>query len=154
MDKELLSFKKVNPNKDLIDEIWAFDVRNLDSTPESTISKYIVALGQWLIYYRFQANKTKAEISKLQTDLEFLAAGWMTDEILKEHKTKTAAREYVIRGNADSSLMQDEVTQLKNDLMRVDGVDKAVTELIAAFKRELTRRSDELYTLRKERYAN
>lgn len=154
MDKELLSFKKVNPNKDLIDEIWNFNVKNLNSTPESTISKYIVALGQWLIYYRFQTNETKAEISKLQIDLEFLVSGWMSDKILKEYKTKTAAREYLIRGNVDSSLMQDKVTQFKNDLMRVDGVDKAVTELIAAFKRELTRRSDELYTLRKERYAN
>ena len=154
MDQELLSFQKVNSNKDLIDEIWAFDVKNLDSTPEVTISKYIIALGQWLIYYRFQVNKTKAEINKLQSDLEFLVSKWMTDKILKECKIKTAAREYVIRGNADSSLMQDKILQLKNDLMKVDGVDKAVTELIAAFKRELTRRSDELYTLRKERYAN
>jgi hypothetical protein len=33
----------------------------------------------------------------------------------------------------------------------VDGIDKTVSELIATFKRELTRRENELYTTRRER---
>jgi len=71
MDKGVLSFTKVNPNKDLIDEIWSFDVKNADTVSESTISKYIIALGQWLIYYRAQVNETKAQISQLNSDVEF-----------------------------------------------------------------------------------
>lgn len=153
MDKGVLSFTNVNPNKDLIDEIWSFDVQNADSVTESTISKYIIALGQWLIYYRAQVNDTKAQISQLSSDIEFLVATWMTTKILKEHKTQTAARDYLIRTNPESSIMRDKITKLKQELIKVEGIDKAVIELIAAFKRELTRRDNELYTLRKERYS-
>jgi hypothetical protein len=153
MDPSVLSFKKVNPNKDLIDEIWSFDVKNIDSTSEIIISKYIIALGQWLIYYRAQINDTKAQISQLTSDIEFLVATWMTSQILKEHKTQTAARDYLIRTNPESSIMRDKISKLKQDLIKVEGIDKAVIELIAAFKRDLTRRDNELYTLRKERYG-
>ena len=153
MDPSVLSFKKVNPNKDLIDEIWSFDVKNIDSTSEVIISKYIIALGQWLIYYRAQVNDTKARISQLNTDIEFLVATWMTSKILKEHKTQTASRDYLIRTNPESSIMRDKIAALKQDLIKVEGIDKAVIELIAAFKRDLTRRDNELYTLRKERYG-
>ncbi len=153
MDNGVLSFTKVNPNKDLIDEIWSFDVKNTDSVTEATISKYIIALGQWLIYYRAQVNDTKAQISQLNSDVEFLVVTWMTPQILKEHKTQTAARDYLIRTNPESSIMRDKITELKKDLIKVEGIDKAVIELIAAFKRDLTRRDNELYTLRKERYS-
>ena len=153
MDKGVLSFTKVDPNKDLIDEIWSFDVKNADSTAEATISKYIIALGQWLIYYRAQVNETKSHISQLSSDIEFLVATWMTPKILKEYKTQTAARDYLIRTNPESSIIRDRIIELKQDLIKVEGIDKAVIELIAAFKRELTRRDNELYTLRKERYS-
>jgi len=153
MDPGVLSFKKVNPNKDLIDEIWSFDVKNADSVSEAVISKYIIALGQWLIYYRAQINETKAEISQLSSDIEFLVATWMTPQVLKEYKTQTAARDYLIRTNTESSIIRDRITKLKQELIKVEGIDKAVIELIAAFKRELTRRDNELYTLRKERYS-
>ena len=75
----------------------------------------------------------------------------MTKEILKEYKTQTAARDYLIRNNPESSVMFDKMQELKLDLIKVEGIDKAVTELISAFKRELTRRDNELYTIRKER---
>jgi len=153
MDKGVMSFTKVNPNKNLIDEIWSFDVKSVDSTSEVTISKYIIALGQWLIYYRAQVNETKAQISQLTSDVEFLVATWMSPKILKEHKTQTAARDYLIRTNPESSVMRDKIRKLKQDLIKVEGIDKAVIELIAAFKRDLTRRDNELYTLRKERYS-
>jgi len=151
MDKEVLSFTKVQPSSDLINEIWAFNVSNLHSITDSTLSQYVIALGQWLIYYKAQINETKAQINQLQSDIEFLVSTWMTKDILKEHKTQTAAREYLIRSNPESASMQDKLQKLKHELIKVDGIDKAVSELIAAFKRELTRRDNELYTIRKER---
>jgi len=151
MDKQLLSFTSVKPSDDLISEIWSFDVKNLESMNDSKLSQYVIALSQWLIYYKSQVNETRAQISQLNSDLEFLMATWMTKEILKEYKTQTAAREYLIRGNPESAIMFDKVQALKLDMIKVDGVDKAVTELISAFKRELTRRDNELYTIRKER---
>lgn len=151
MDEQLLSFTKVQPNGDLISEIWSFNVKNLHAVVDSTLSKYVVALAQWLVYYKSQINETKAHISKLSSDIEFLVSTWMTKEILKEHKTQTAAREYLIRSNTESAAMNDKMQELKLDMIKVEGIDKAVTELISAFKRELTRRDNELYTIRRER---
>jgi len=151
MDEGVLSFTKVQPSDDLINEIWSFNVKNLNSITDSTLSQYVIALSQWLIYYKYQVNETKAQINHLKSDLEFLMSTWMTKDILKEHKTQTAAREYLIRSNPESSTMNDKLQTLRYDLVKVDGIDKAVTELISAFKRELTRRDNELYTIRKER---
>ena len=151
MDKGVLSFTKVQPVGDLINEIWSFNVKNLHSLADPVISQYVIALSQWLIYFKSQVNETKARISKLKSDTEFLVATWMTKEILKEYKTQTAARDYLIRNNPESAVMYDKMKELQLDLIKVDGIDKAVTELISAFKRELTRRDNELYTIRKER---
>jgi hypothetical protein len=151
MDNGVLSFTKVQPSNDLINEIWAFNVQNLHAISDTTLSQYVIALSQWLIYYKAQVNETKAKINQLSSDIEFLVATWMTKEILKEYKTQTAARDYLIRGNAGSSAMFDKMQKFKLDMIKVDGIDKAVTELISAFKRELTRRDNELYMIRKER---
>ena len=151
MDKELLSFTKVQPAGDLINEIWSFNVKNLHAISDPTLSQYVIALSQWLVYFKSQVNDSKAQINQLQSDLDFLVATWMKPEILKEHKTQTAARDYLIRNNSGSAVMSEKLQKLKVDLIKVDGIDKAVTELISAFKRELTRRDNELYTIRKER---
>jgi hypothetical protein len=151
MDEEVMSFANIKPNMSLVDEIWAFDVNNLDSLDGTTISKYVIALSQWLIYYKVQVNKARAEKNQLKADLDFLVSAWMTPKLLKEHKTQTAARDYIIRSNAESARMFDSLNKINRDLVKVDGIDKAVTEFISAFKRELTRRDNELYAIRAER---
>ena len=125
--------------------------KNLHSMADPVLSQYVIALSQWLIYFKYQVNETRARISQLKSDTEFLVSTWMTKEILKEYKTQTAARDYLIRNNPESAVMYDKMQELKLDLIKVEGIDKAVTELISAFKRELTRRDNELYTIRKER---
>lgn len=151
MDDGVLSFTKVQPSSDLINEIWSFNVKNLHSLADPVLSQYVIALSQWLVYYKAQVNDTKAQINALQCDLDFYVATWMSEKILKEYKTQTAARDYLIRSNAESSILFDKIKALKQDLIKVEGIDKAVSELIAAFKREMTRRDNELYTIRKER---
>jgi hypothetical protein len=152
MDKGILSYEKIRPNQDLIDEIWNFDVKNLDAISDLQISKYTIALGQWLIYYKAQTNIARTELNKNQSDLEFVVASVLTPEDVKRHGTKTAAVAYLLQTDSTISKMQEVINRTKGDLTRTDGIDKAVTELIAAFKRELSRRENELYTLRKERY--
>ena len=151
MDKDVLSFTKVQPSNDLINEIFTFNVKNLHALQDPTLSQYVIALSQWLVFYKAQVNDTKAQINQIQSDLEFLVATWMNEDVLKKHRTQTAARDYLIRNNSGSAAMQDKLIKLKQELIRVEGIDKAVSELIAAFKRELTRRENELYTIRKER---
>lgn len=152
MEQDVLSFTKVKPSQDLIDQIWCLNVRNLHGISDIDISRYTIALSQWLIYFKSQVNQTQAEINKLKSDLEFLVSTWLNKDILKEYKTQTAARDYVIRSHPESAMMKEKLDKLQQDLLKVDGIDRAVSELIAAFKRELTRRDNELYTTRKERY--
>jgi hypothetical protein len=154
MNKDIFSYETVRPNQDLIDEIWNFDVTNLDSLEATKISKYAIALGQWLIYYRAQTNNARADLNKKQSDLEFVVSSVLTPEDVKKHGTKTAAVANLIQNDPTISKMNEDISKMKNDLLRIDGVDKAVSELIAAFKRELSRRENELYTLRKERYGS
>jgi N6-adenosine-specific RNA methylase IME4 len=154
MDKGILSYEKIRPNQDLIDEIWNFDVKNLDAISDLQISKYTIALGQWLIYYKAQTNIARTELNKNQSDLEFVVSSILTPEDVKKHGTKTAAVAYLLQTDSTISKMQEVINRTKGDLTRTDGIDKAVTELIAAFKRELSRRENELYTLRKERYGS
>jgi len=153
MDKDLLSYEKIKPNQDLIDEIWNFDVKNLEAVSDTKISKYTIALGQWLIYYKSQTNIARADLNKKQSDLEFVIASVLTPEDVKRHGTKTASVAYLMQNDSTISRMQDDINRIKSDLTRTEGIDKAVSELIAAFKRELSRRESELYTLRKERYG-
>ena len=151
MDEGVLSFTKVQPRQDLIDEIWAFDVINLHALADPKLSQYVIALSQWLVYLKAQVNDTKAQINQLKSDLGVIVSSCMSEKILKDYKTQTAAREYVVRSNPPASLMDDKLRKLQADLIRVDGVDRSVSELISAFKRELTRRDNELYTIRQER---
>jgi len=96
-------------------------------------------------------NKVKSKISELNGTLDTLAAYWLTPEIIKTYKTQGAAKEYVIGSNAESAAIKEKLLKLKDELILVEGMDRAVVELIAAFKRELTRRDNELYFTRKER---
>ena len=153
MNSDLMSYEKVKPNQGLIEEIWNFDVNTLESVEDTRISKYTIALGQWLIYYRSQTNIARAELNKRQSDLEFVLSSVIGPDDVKKHGTKTAATAYITQTDPTISKMNDSISQLKSDLTRVDGIDKAVSELIAAFKRELSRRENELYTIRKEKYG-
>jgi len=157
MDKELLSFTHVKPNQELIDKIWAFNIDDLDSTDDRTLSKYVIVLGQWLIYYKAQVNVSKSKLNSLQSDFDTCvsaAVAQIPDVERKRYGTKGELIASLLMENPVLVQLDIEIKKIRQDLTIVDGMDKAITELIAAFKRELTRRESELYTLRKERYGS
>ena len=67
------------------------------------------------------------------------------DSYLKEHKTKKDAKAALVLSNQVLNKLQEEIDALEDELVLLDGMDKTIMELIAAFKRELTRRENELY---------
>ena len=153
MNEELLKFKKVKPNKDLIDKIFTYDVNDLDVTDGVVISKYAIALAQYLIFYRAEINNIKIEVFRKQRFIDATVNQLLTREVLKKYKTKKDAYSSIVNSNEDLFKIQAELYTLGDELMLVEGVDKTVSELIAVFKRELTRRENELYTVRKEKYG-
>jgi len=154
MDPGMFAFNKVKPDQNIIDEIFSFDVNQLESTSSSTLTKYITAAAQYLVYYKSQINDAKANLASKQSDYEIgVSAALSTDpDLIKKHGTKTAAIAYLVTtDNKVIGPLNEQIQKLKQDLMRVEGMDRVTIEYINAFKRELDRRRHEFDTARMER---
>jgi len=154
MNEDVLSFKKIKINKDLLDEIWELDPKSLDKLDGVVVSSYAMCLSQYLIYFTYQRNITKAEVHELTRNIDrsvtlTLASG---DVDTKKFKTKAAGFDYVISMDTELMDMQTKLEASQKELRYIEGIDKQVSELIATLKRELTRRENELYRIRQERH--
>jgi len=151
MDPGVFAFQKVKPKLDFIEEILTCDVRKLEQIDSSIISQYSLAMSQYSIYFKSQINQTKSELFHKQRILDTTVTQLLTKDILKKYKTKKDASVYIISSTENLSLVEDTMYNLKEQLMLLDGIDKTISEYIACFKRELTRRADEHWQLNKER---
>lgn len=153
MDAGMMLFKKVKPDQDFISEILEYDVKKLESTSSITLSKYATALAQYLIYFKSKTNETKVEIHRKQRILDGAVNQLLNSTILKEYKNRTNAYEYIVSNTQELSAIRNKINNFKDELLLLDGVDKTISELVATLKREMTRRENELYQTRKERYS-
>lgn len=153
MDNDALSFTQVQINRGLLDEIWKFDPRTLDTVSGPVLSTYAMALSQYLIYFTYQKNTSKAEIHRLTKLIDRTVSLMLTSDprFLKASKTKAAATDSIIAGSAELTGYQTRLDELKLEMIQIEGIDKSISELIATIKRELTRRENELYAARQER---
>lgn len=152
MDSTLFSFSNIKIDDNFLQHIWTFSPALLSTIDSLTVSQYSIALAQYLVYFTFQKNQTKADLSakKRLFDSSVLLA--LNKEVLKQHHTKTAAVAFLICTNAELSQLDIEIHDLQYELIRLEGMDKSISEYIATFKRELTRREKELQVTRQERY--
>ena len=151
MERDVFCFEKITISKSLLDEIWVFDPRTLDQLEGKNLSRYAMALAQYLIYYNVQRNKTKAEVHKLSKFIERTTSISITPDIQKTYGTKTAATAFLIATVPELSKAQEKLDNFYYELSLIEGMDKSISELIATIKRELTRRENELYAIRRER---
>lgn len=151
MEQDVLSFTKIKINYDLLDEIWKLDPRTLEHIDGMKLSSYALCLAQYLIYFTYQRNLTKAEQYKLRKFVDRTVSIIMSEEGTKKFKTKGAATDYIISTNTDLMEAQTKLEAIHRELTQIEGMDKAISELIATIKRELTRRENELYQVRQER---
>jgi hypothetical protein len=152
MDESILSYKKVKPPEDLLDEIWQFDPRNLENTHPADISKYGIALAQYLIFYKAQVNEVKVEIFRLERAMEASISLILTPEMLKKYKTKQAAVANIVLNSVELNKNLQRINELQEDLKRIEGMDKSIGEYIAMFKKELGRKEEERYQINRERH--
>jgi len=143
MDQTIYTYEKIKPTTDLVEKAFSFDFNKLEQTSSVDISKFCGALAQYLVYLRFQRNKTKMEIMKLRQQIERIIFQLLDKDILKKFKTKADAKEYLISNNETLSNMREKLDKLNYELILSEGMDKNILELINALKRELTRRSEE-----------
>ena len=148
MDQDLFLFQKSHPDQSFIDHIFTYDVRNLESTDDVEISKFVIALSQYLIYFKSKTNESKQHLTQKKRLLEASISQIIDKDIIKKHGTKTDARNYLIYNTRALNEIQNDIDRLSDEDYILDGIDKTISELIAAFKRELTRRENELYQRR------
>ena len=153
MEEGLLLCKKVEPKLEFITEVLKYDVTTLESTDGVTLSKYAMALAQYLIYFKSQTNETRARLHRNKRLLENGINQLITKEVLKTYKTKADAANAIISGSAELHVLKEKVEADQDETFLVEDIDKMISEYIATFKRELTRRENELYTVRKERLS-
>ena len=146
----MLSFQNANPDVDLINSIFSYDVNKLEYTDSIKLSQFTIALSQYLIYFKSQSNQNKIDIRKKQRLFDGAVTQLLTKEMIKEYKTKTAASSYLVQTNEFLSRLDEEIENLKDQEILLDGIDKHISELIASFKRELTRRENEQWQTRVE----
>ena len=155
MDKGMLLHMNIKPDIEYIESIMAFDVRKLDTLDGATVSKYATALSQYLIYFRSEINQSKVNMHQKQRVLDSEINKILLDnkDILKKCKTKQAATAHIIDTSDTLKVISKAVNSIRDELVLVEGIDKTISDLVATLKRELTRRENELYTVRKERYS-
>ena len=151
IDQGVYSFTNLKINFDFLNEVWAFDPKTMEGKDTVLISQYIIALSQYLIYFTFEKNKNKAEIHKLTRYIDNVIGISMTPTFIKKYATKTEARVAFISESADLSMANDKLSLCKYEDDSLENIDKGISELIAALKRELTRRDNELSVVKYER---
>lgn len=143
--EDLMVFKMPR-NQTLMDEIFQFDPRNLESLPSTKLSEYAIGLAQFLIYFQSQLNASKVKLIQKNRLIDI----YVNKSELKGG-TKAERRQKVIDNNPELQEISKEIECLESELKMTENLERYYTELINAFKRELGRRDTELRFARDER---
>lgn len=143
---EELMVYKMPRNADLMNEIFAFDPRNLEATPAADISKYAIGLAQFLIFFTSQINVTKVKLMQKNRVIDT----YVNQSDIKG-RTKAEKRRKVIDSNNELKQLEMDIEALEYEIKMTDNLEKYYIELINALKRELTRRETERKFSRDER---
>ena len=133
-----------------IEEVFNFNVREMDALSSTTLSKYAVMLGQYLITLQVRYNTARVIAGQKKKVLErrvkvLIQSGVVEGKTLKEREANAVASAPVLQ---ELELGYDEAAA-ERDLL--DGLDKPLIELINAIKSELRRRAEERQYVEKER---
>lgn len=141
-----LMLDKMPKNESIMDEIFAFNVRDLEFTSSITISQFIIGLSQFLIYFGSQVNKTRVELMEKRNIVDLYV-----DKSEIKGKTKNDKRRKVIDSLPELKQVEHGIEVLEQELALVENREKYLLELLSSFKRELTRREQEMRYLKEER---
>lgn len=144
--RQALMLDKMPKNEKIMDDIFAFDVRNLEATSSIKISQFIIGLSQFIIYFGSQVNMTKVSLMQKRNMIE----SYVIRSDVKA-RTKAERRRKVIDANPELAQIEVGVESDEQELVLVENREKYLIELINSFKRELTRRDSEIKLIRTER---
>ncbi len=133
-----------------IEEVFNFNVREMDTIPSVKLSQYTVMLGQYLITLQVRFNTSRVIAGQKKKVLErkvqeLMQSGIVEGKTLIERRANAVALDPALQ---KLELDYDEASA-ERDLL--DGIDRPITELINALKSELRRRADERHYTERER---
>lgn len=145
---EELMLYKVPKNEALMEEIFNYDPRTLESTSGKDISKYTIGLAQFLIFFTSQINKSKVLLMQKR---KFMETAVKQSTIVKGGLTKADYKRKVIEASEELQKVELDIEALEQEIVMTENLERYHIELINTFKRELTRREHELKFVRDER---
>lgn len=145
--KELMVYK-VPKNEALMEEIFSYDPRTLESTSSEDISKYAIGLAQFLIFFASQINKSKVLLMQKR---KFMETAVKQSTIVKGRSTKADHKRGVIEASEELQKIELDIEALDQEIIMTENLERYYIELINCFKRELTRREHELKFAQDER---
>jgi len=146
---ESLSLHCAQPPSE-IEEVFNFNVREMEVISSSTLSKYTVMLGQYLITLQIRFNTARVIGSQKKKVLErkvqvLIQSGVTEGKTLKEREANAIALD------PELQVLELEYDEAAAERDLLDGIDKPIIELINALKSELRRRADERHYTERER---
>jgi len=145
---EKLMVYKMPRNESLMEEIFNYDPRTLESTSSEDISKYAIGISQFLIYFVSEVNKSKVLLMQKK---RFIEMSIEQSDIVKSKLTKADYKRKVIDSNEELQKVELDIEALEQEIVMTESLDHSYVELINTFKRELGRRDNELKFARDER---
>ncbi len=146
---ESLSLYSAMPPSD-IEEVFNFNVHEMESTPSQSLSRFTVMLGQYLITLQVRFNTARVIAGQKKKVLDrkvkaLISSGAVEGATLKE-------REYnAVASSPDLQALELDYDEAAAERDLLDGLDKPITELINALKSELRRRAEERHYTERER---
>ena len=151
LEQALKPFETVNVDQEFISALLNFEFKELEVLEDKELSRNCLALAQYLVYFKYQCNKTKEQTVRLKKFIDDYVFYMLTPELVKEHGTKANARTYLITNDGKVKGKHRELEQLESELILSDGLDKTIQEIINVLKKEISRRENELTAARYER---
>jgi len=146
--ESLSLYSAVAPSE--VEEVFNFNVREMEVIPSVTLSKYTVMLGQYLITLQVRFNTARVIGSQKKKVLErkiqeLIQAGVVEGKTLKEREANAIAL------NPELQALELDYDEAAAERDLLDGIDKPIIELINALKSELRRRAEEKHYTERER---
>lgn len=129
-------------NQTIVDKALSFNVRDLDTVPDTDITKMIVGLSQYLVYVSLQINKAKIQKITLEREIEIDVVTFLATSGLSKG-TKAEKRMMAVGSSAALSKKDEDLQEIVVECVLLENIDKYLEFYVNSMKKELHRRERE-----------
>lgn len=135
-----LMFDYCRPNDTILQKALNFNASLLDSLEDSDLSKFIIALGQYLVYLKYKENECSIKKIELNKQYEYecfkkiFEVKWKTNTPVKEKMR------FVSSNDLELKALEKEKDIAESEYAILEGMYGAFLEYLNAYKKEQGRR--------------